>query len=154
MKRFLLVALVLLLTACGGGGGGGSDPAPPADSLQGSYTIQGFWLHLSTANETFNFTEKDYAPYSGSLTIGATSYQETITAGGITSSTSGTYTATWTSGTGGVIVLHTPTGDEDFDFRFIDTTQYGHVLELHYGPFPLVNSPYQTGEEWDFWRRL
>jgi hypothetical protein len=150
MKRLatLLMAMALLFGACGGGGGGGSTP-PPADSLQGTYSLAGFWLDLSTSNETFHFTEEDYAPVSGTLTIGPSSWSEVFTAGGETNVTTGTYTVS-----GDRVTLHTADGDDQVGFRFIDTVQYGHVLELHSGPYSLVDSPYQAAEEWDFWRKI
>jgi len=150
MKKLatLLVAVALLFGACGGGGGGGAAVPAASISLEGTYSLAGFWLDQSTANETFHSTEEDWAPFSGTLTIGPSSWSETFTAGGETYVTTGTYTVY-----GNRVTLHALDGDDVAIFRFIDTVKYGHVLELHYGPYALVGSPYQRAEEWDFWRK-
>jgi hypothetical protein len=98
---FSLVAIFLIGIGCGGGGGGGggNDGGTQAE-LPGQYTMTGIRYEF---NNGLVATEKDFVPWGGQADIGHTTLGLQMTLLGETTNVGGSYSATWSSATGGTI---------------------------------------------------
>lgn len=140
MKKNLLLGMAaLLMIGCGGGGGGGSStPAPiTQESLVGKYSLSGFTIVYSNG---VTLTESDprITSFSGNLELGPTTGRVTYTVNGISSTSGGPYTATFTTATSG-----TMTGPGD-SFTLNNGNLMIHIIGSADG---------LTFEEWDYWQK-
>ena len=142
----LLVAFLLIGIGCGGGGGDGggitggeAGTNPTREALTGKYMMTGITFSYSNGLVA---TEKDLAPWSGSMDIGPTTTSGVWTILGDTSLVGGPYTATWTSDTGGTI------SEPGYSFYF---TLSGGKLTFHFEKLAVDTGV--TADAWIYWQK-
>ena len=138
----LLVFLAMIFLSCGGGGGGdgGGGGVVTQGELTGQYTMTGL---TGISSDGLVVTEEDAVPWSGFIDIGPTTMTIQLTLSGDTTQTGGTYTATWSSDTTGLI-------SDGYDT--IDFTLSGGQLTLHFGNLDLGDG--RTADMWLYYQKV